>query len=165
MHFYYLCFMKNKIDNLVRYALFCHKTMDVDMLNNSPDYIIEKWNKFIGFTPIDKDYSNIKSDARYIQYQNRWKVSDSEFNSIAHIMSFTYLINYGIKNVSYLIDLFEKNFGSIENINDELYTHTHTILDRAIDEWVNSEDVGPDYDLCQLKYGRDYKISLLEKSF
>ena len=34
-------------------------------------------------------------------------------------MAFTYAINdYGIKNVSSLIDMFQSNFGSIYNIND-----------------------------------------------
>ena len=168
MLFYYLCFMKNKIDNLVRYTLFCHKTMYVDMLGNSPDYIIEKWTKFIGFKP-SKDsnyYSQVSNDTRYIKYKNRWNLSDSDFDDISYIMAFTYVINdYGIKNVSSLIDMFQSNFGSIYNINDVLYNGVHTLLVKAVDDWINNANIRPDYDLCQLKYGRDYKISLLEKSF
>lgn len=81
-------------------------------------------------------------------------------------MAFTYVINdYGIKNVSSLIDMFQSNFGSIYNINDVLYNGMHTLLVKAVDDWINNANIRPDYDLCQLKYGRDYKISLLEKSF
>jgi hypothetical protein len=160
--------MKNKIDNLVRYSLFCHKVMDVDMLGNSPDYIIEKWTKFIGFKPTKDSnyYSQVRNDTRYIKYKNRWNLSDSDFDDIAYIMAFTYAINdYGIKNVSSLIDMFQSNFGSIYNINDVLYNGMHTLLVKAVDDWINNANIISDYDLCQLKYGRDYKISLLEKSF
>lgn len=107
------------------------------MLTNSPDYIIEKCNKFIGFKP-NKDlnyYSHASNDTRYIKYKNRWNLSDSDFDDIVYIMAFTYMINdYGIKNVSSLIDMFQSNFGSIYNINDVLYNGVHTLLVKAVDD-------------------------------
>jgi len=124
--------------------------MDSDMMNNAPSYLMEKWDKYIGFTPDVYDFDEI--DERYIKYCDRWKVSYEEQLEISHILSYVYKINdVGFRNVSDIIEIFENKFGSINFITDKPYNGLHPKLNSFIDKWINVE-----------KRQRDYKLLLLE---
>ncbi len=142
--------MKNRIDNLIKFAFLCHKTMDADMMNNDPSYLTEKWGKYIGFTPTSYDFD--RNDVRCVDYCKRWRISDDELMKISHILLFAYRINdIGIGDVSGIIKIFESTFGSINLITDIPYNGLHPNLSKFIDNWLDDKN-----------RQRDYKFLLLE---
>ena len=43
---------KSQLNNLINFCFNFHSVMGVDPFYKSPDYILEKWNKYIGVKPI-----------------------------------------------------------------------------------------------------------------
>jgi len=49
---------KIQLDNLLRFCFNFHVSMDNNIHSNSPDYLLEKWDKYIGVTPIPDESIN-----------------------------------------------------------------------------------------------------------
>lgn len=170
--------MKTQLDNLIRFVLNNHINMDQDFMNNDPTYIMEKWDKYIGFKPIDKNLisyktlSNIniediyslelsemeygKEDIKLKKWLVKWNVKEETYNEIKEIINFIILINrkkFRVNNrwlTSDLIILFEENIGSFEDINKNNGGTLHTIIENFMIDWLNDTQVKRDYNLSLL---------------
>jgi hypothetical protein len=115
----------NKIRNLLSFNINLNRHCDVGpLVKQSPDYILEKYNHWIGIEPIT-DYPNYTPDNLtpfFNQYHKIWK---SDIYSIKrHLL---YLKETENLNVLKMVNSFEKYFAPIEMISDEKKVGLHYI--------------------------------------
>ena len=127
----------NKIVNLLRFTiLFRH-----DSYNQSPDYIIEKYNHFIGFEPTVKYkiYTPDNMTTFFLKYYKRWNVDDSISEKIDMILK--YLLSsrssYSF-NLLTMVKSFEEYIGELESISSEPKRGLHTNLEGVVEMIINN---------------------------
>jgi len=121
----------------------------------SPDYIKEKWNKYIGI-----DVRNFDDDKSYLTYSNidwlkRWNVSNEDWIALKRVIRF--IISLSDKPIlkyrdvwkpSELIENFENQIGPVSEITQVPYNHIHYLIKKEIDRWIDDNI-------------REYNLSLL----
>jgi len=121
----------------------------------SPDYIKEKWNKYIGI-----DVRNFDDDKSYLTYSNidwlkRWNVSNEDWIELKRVIRF--IISLSDKPIlkyrdvwkpSELIENFENQIGPVSEITQVPYNHIHYLIKKEIDRWIDDNI-------------REYNLSLL----
>lgn len=58
---------KSQLDNLINFCFNFHRSMDINMDGCSHDYLLKKWDKYIGVKP----YTNDSLDITYIREEMR----------------------------------------------------------------------------------------------
>lgn len=136
-----------KIDNLINFVF----NFSIEMGNNpyysSPDYFLEKWDKYIGIEPPFK-YS-LESEL-VDKYNNSWVVPDNIKNKLSPILEFVFEINnHSIwkQSPSTIIDIFSKYF-NFEDIKESDYNGLHKIVQIELEKW--KENNSRDYNLIKL---------------
>lgn len=132
---------KNQIDNLINFCFHFHKSMGFSIKGVTDfSYIEEKWNKYIGFKPIESD--SIIEVSGYGE-------------NIKEILYFIQILNSKPLNtwcVSELVNSFKFHIGNTEEINKNLYTGLHMVIRNEVEIWLNKKDNLRDYKLmCILK--------------
>jgi hypothetical protein len=84
---------KNKIDNLIDFVL---NMTSQDLYGFSPDYIKEKWDKYIDVT------TNYEKEVTKFSYINIWNTSDDEYKSIYPIILFIRSVSKSYSEMSVL---------------------------------------------------------------
>jgi hypothetical protein len=121
----------------------------------SPDYIKEKWNKYIGI-----DVRNFDDDKSYLTYSNidwlkRWNVSNEDWIELKRVIRF--IISLSDKPIlkyrdvwkpSELIENFENQIGPVSEITQVPYNHIHALIKKEIERWIDDNI-------------REYNLSLL----
>lgn len=129
----------NKIVNLLRFTILFKD----NLYNHSPDYIIEKYDHFIGFEPtvVYRIYTPDHMSTFFLKYYKRWKVDDSK--KIDTILK--YLLSSQLSFGSPRINLWEtmlKNFeeyiGELESISSEPKRGLHTNLEGIVEMIINN---------------------------
>ncbi len=129
--------------------------MDCNWKMQSPDYIKEKWNKYIGI-----DVRNFDDDKSYLTYSNidwlkRWNVSNEDWIELKRVIRF--IISLSDKPIlkyrdvwkpSELIENFENQIGPVSEITQVPYNHIHALIKKEIDRWIDDNI-------------REYNLSLL----
>lgn len=129
--------------------------MDCNWKMQSPDYIKEKWNKYIGI-----DVRNFDDDKSYLTYSNidwlkRWNVSNEDWIELKRVIRF--IISLSDKPIlkyrdvwkpSELIENFENQIGPVSEITQVPYNHIHYLIKKEIDRWIDDNI-------------REYNLSLL----
>lgn len=140
---------ENKVKNLISFCFLLHKSMGMNWVTESPDYILEKWNSIIGFEPEEYPYlSIVENDNEIGKWVRKWSVSEDFLKKYLRIIVFIRIINTKsliqlvdekIWTLTDLIDTFESHLGegSISNINEVKYNHIHSLVRGAIEEWLN----------------------------
>ena len=143
---------------------------EYNFLGNDPEYIMEKWNKYIGVKPSSDITFN--KEGVIGQWIKRWQVSDEQVDTMKNILTFIVRVNHkhffirgfeadendpsnhikpnSVWFLSDLIELFEEVVGPAEDINTELYNHLHPIVAKVITEWEDSKLVRRDNNLTLL---------------
>lgn len=139
---------KSKLDNLINFSFNFHRCSDINFLYQSPDYIMEKWDKYIGIRP---DFNNINfncnEEIKINEYYNIW--GDSFINK--KIILFIFRMNNSNFLPSNIIDIFEETTGiDKSNITTDKYLHLHTNLIAFKNKWLETTVIK-----------RDYKLNLL----
>lgn len=159
---------KNQLDNLIGFCFNFHKSMDSDINNLSPDYLLEKWNKYIGVCPIKSvSFENL----HYTKWMSKWNFKiENDDNRIKEILNFIFEVNTksfyirkGIDAVEYLSDInynkyktwspsglleiFRELIGDPEQINKDIYNHLHYIVKEKANEWLEHIEIKRDYKL------------------
>jgi len=133
----------NQIVNLTKFNVNFSKFVDsCDLLKESPDYIIEKYNHWIGFEPTveHKTYTPDDMTDFFNKYWKIWRPSVEVNNKIKNILMYL----YSTQNLSLLtmVEKFEEYIGSLIMISDVpdkkgLHHRTegfvHTVLEKNID--------------------------------
>ena len=146
---------KIQLDNLIHFCFLFHPSMDCNWKMQSPDYIKEKWNKYIGI-----DVRNYDDDKSYLTYSNinwlkTWNVSNEDWIELKRIIRF--IISLSDKPIlkyrdvwkpSELIENFENQIGPVSEITQVPYNRIHALIKIQIDRWIDDNI-------------RDYNLSLL----
>jgi len=132
----------NKIVNLLRFTiLFRH-----DSYNQSPDYIIEKYDHFIGFEPTVKYriYTPDHMATFFLKYYKRWKVDDSISEKIDTILKYL-LSSHSSIHLLTMVKSFEEYIGELESISSEPKRGLHTNLEDVVNMVIknNLKDLAP----------------------
>lgn len=143
---------EGQLNNIIYFCFNFHYSYDSKLYDNAPEYLLEKWNKYIGFKPksIDLNLPHILNNKHLyrpdlIRWIEKWD-RNSQFESVKEILNIIILLNeryLGSANelvdkywtLSELIELFENIVGDINNINKEHYRHIHILIERSINEW------------------------------
>lgn len=147
-----------KIKNLVN---FWFLTRYSNLENTSPDYLLEKWSKYIGvqkfknnlefktrgnmvsiiMTIGEDDMFNLESLEKW---KRRWYIKNDD-ELLINIYLFTTINKSKIDwTLSEIIEIFEKNVAKIDDINGSEYVNLHKVISNIVDEWflvpVNNRD-------------------------
>lgn len=156
---------QEKLKNLVKFSFLFYGNMNKDISLSSCDYIIEKWDRYIGVKPKDNNSLNYKEiimkkdltnmdifiKNEIICRVNRWGIED--YNKIKEIFYYICIINY--KSFNYnasnmwlptdLISEFRKNIGDPNLINDEIDINgIHPLIMDEINYWYDYTEVKKD---------------------
>lgn len=148
---------KSQLDNFIRFCFNFHRDADNPFFGQSPDYIMEKWNKYIGIRPIKKYPIEIVERTEYSFFNNMedwisiW-TPDLDFIPIEIIVFLSKLNNksIGAWRVSSLVDAFEESTGiKISDISNS-YDNLHKLLVDFMEDWINHPVILRDYNLVLL---------------
>jgi hypothetical protein len=122
----------------------------------SPDYIKEKWNKYIGIDVKHHDLDRSYFTHNTINWLKTWNVSNEDWIELKRIIRFIIslsdkpILKYRDKNwkPSELIENFENQIGPVSEITQIPYNHIHALIKIQIENWMNDNI-------------REYNLSLL----
>lgn len=122
----------NKIINLLRFTILFKD----NLYNQSPDYIIEKYDHFIGFEPtvVYRIYTPDLMTNFFLKYYKRWKVDDSISEKIDMILKYLLSLQMGssVNIFQTMSKKFEEYIGELELISSEPKRGLHTNLENSI---------------------------------
>ena len=147
---------KIQLDNLIQFCFLFHPSCDCDWKMQSPDYLIEKWNKYIGIDVKHHDLDRSYFTHNTINWLKTWNVSNEDWIELKRIIRFIIslsdkpILKYRYKNwkPSELIENFENQIGPVSEITQVPYNHIHALIKIQIDRWIDDNI-------------RDYNLSLL----
>ena len=130
--------------------------MDCNWKMQSPDYIKEKWNKYIGIDVKHHDLDRSYFTHNTINWLKTWNVSNEDWIELKRIIRFIIslsdkpILKYRDKNwkPSELIENFENQIGPVSEITQIPYNHIHALIKIQIENWMNDNI-------------REYNLSLL----
>ena len=146
---------KIQLDNLIQFCFLFHPSMDCDWKMQSPDYIKEKWDKYIGIDVKHHDYDWSYFTHNTINWLKTWQVSNEDWIELKRIIRF--IISLSDKPIlkyrdvwkpSELIENFENQIGPVSEITQVPYNHIHALIKIQIENWIDDNI-------------RDYNLSLL----
>jgi hypothetical protein len=122
----------------------------------SPDYIKEKWNKYIGIDVKHHDLDRSYFTHNTINWLKTWNVSNEDWIELKRIIRFIIslsdkpILKYRDKNwkPSELIENFENQIGPVSEITQVPYNHIHALIKIQIENWIDDNI-------------REYNLSLL----
>ena len=121
----------NKIRNLLGFNMNLNKYCDVGpLVKQSPDYILEKYNWWIGFEPVT-EYSGYTPDNLVTFFHNYHKTW-GDFTLVKRQL--LYLQETESLEMTTMVNSFEKYFGPIELLSSERKTGLHHNLFRFSEE-------------------------------
>lgn len=130
----------NQILNLVNFTLLFRKEcQDSSFIGSHISYIVEKYNKMIGFEPtesikrLDSDAQGLKSE-----WMNKWNVSGFKGKDESIVNYLSDVNVSGGLNLPKIVKTFEYHIGSVEGITDEKYNHLHTHFQGFINKFLSS---------------------------
>jgi len=132
---------KTQLENLyIFYFLYNGITQSCDLIMQSPDYILEKWEKLIGITPPDTKYTELQDIKLYQEWHQRW-MRNGENHIPESLMMFLVKTHPKENNGNYLrlipiVKIFEEYIGKISKITKEQYKHIHPVIIGAIQEYI-----------------------------
>lgn len=142
-----MCSDYSKIENLISFNVIFSALVDGnDPLSQSPEYIIEKYDTFIGFKPTveHKIYTPDNMTDFFNKYWKIWKPNNSLLTDKKFKNILMYL--YSIKNnrdFLKIFDNFEEYIGELKNISDFTKTSLHPSLKSFVESILksNKEDI------------------------
>ena len=151
---------KVQLDNLIQFCFLFHPSCDCDWRKQSPDYIKEKWNKYIGIDvkhyDFDKSYFTIDTS----NWLKTWKVSNEDWIELKRVIRFIMslsekpLIKAGrykdVWTLSEIIENFENQIAPISEITQTPYNHTHALIKAEIEKWLDTTQNNREYSLSLL---------------
>jgi hypothetical protein len=131
----------NKIVNLTKFNVNFSKFVDhCDLLKQSPDYILEKYNHWIVFEPTveHKLYTPDDMTDFFNKYWKMWRPSTEDINKkLKNILMYLYLTQN--LNIVLMSEKFEEYIGPMSMISDTpdkrgLHHVTHNFVDQVLEK-------------------------------
>ena len=129
----------NQIVNLTKFNVNFSKYVDsCDLLNQSPDYIIEKYNHWIGFTPTVVSKLHTPGDMTdfFNKYCKIWKLDTECYHKLKNILMYLYFTQN--LNVITMSEKFEEYIGPMSMISEVpdkpgLHHRTNKFVDEVLE--------------------------------
>jgi hypothetical protein len=129
----------NQIVNLYKFNINFSKYADNKLMDMSPDYILEKYNHWIGFTPTVeyKMYTPDDMSTFFLNYWKRWRVYEKYSVEVKNILM--YLYSSQNLQATEMFSKFEQYIGSVSMISDVPNKRgLHVLTEEFVLEVVNS---------------------------
>jgi hypothetical protein len=129
----------NQIVNLYKFNINFSKYADNKLMDMSPDYILEKYNHWIGFTPTVeyKMYTPDDMSTFFLNYWKRWRVYEKYSVEVKNILM--YLYSSQSLQTTEMFSKFEQYIGSVSMISDFPNKRgLHVLTEEFVLEVVNS---------------------------
>ena len=132
---------KTQLENLyIFYFLYNGSTQSCDLMMQSPDYLLEKFEKLIGIPATDTKYPELQDIKLYQEWNKRW-MCNGENPIPENVMIFLVKTHPKENNGNYLrlmpiVEIFEKYIGKTCNITKEEYKHIHPVIIGAIQDFI-----------------------------
>jgi hypothetical protein len=151
---------KTQLDNLIQFCFLFHPSCDCDWKMQSPDYLKEKWNKYIGIDVIHNDYDKSYFTKNMVDWLKRWNVSNEDFAELKRVIRFINslsekpLLKAGrykdVWTLSEIIENFENQIAPVSEITQTSYNHTHALIKQEIEKWLDDTQNNREYSLSLL---------------
>ena len=128
----------NQIVNLYKFNINFSKYADNKLMDMSPDYVIEKYNHWIGFTPTVeyKMYTPDDMSTFFLNYWKRWSVYEKYSVEVKNILMYLYS-SQNLKTTE-MFSKFEQYIGSVSMISDVPHKRgLHVLTEKFVLEVVN----------------------------
>ena len=132
--------------------------MDCNWKMQSPDYIKEKWNKYIGIDVKHHDLDRSYFTHNTINWLKRWQVSNEDWIELKRIIRFIVSLSEkpilkagrykDVWTISEIIENFENQIAPVNVITQVPYNHIHALIKIQIENWIDDNI-------------REYNLSLL----
>jgi len=151
---------KTQLDNLIQFCFLFHPSCDCDWTMQSPDYLKEKWNKYIGIDVTNYEFDKSYFTNNMINWLKRWNVSNEDFAELKRVIRFITslsekpLLKAGrykdVWTLSEIIENFENQIAPVSEITNVSYNHTHALINEEIKKWLSGTQNNRDYSLSLL---------------
>jgi hypothetical protein len=133
----------NQLSNIINFTFNFHKSMGNDLMDMDKDYIIEKWNKYIGLYYAFKDVEiDIRTNNIIQIWANKWRCSTSELSIIKPIIHLIVRLNqkplWGISqiNIEELVQIFSEVM-YVETITNVKYDSNHHLVKEEVSKFLD----------------------------
>ncbi len=93
---------KTQIDNLIQFCFLFHPSFDCDWSKQSPDYIKEKWNKYIGINVTSDEFDRSYFTNNTVNWIKTWKVSNEDWSQLKRVIRFIISLSLQSSHFSHL---------------------------------------------------------------
>ncbi len=149
-----------QLDNLIQFCFVFHPSCGGDWTTQSPDYLKEKWNKYIGIDVKHHDLEKSYFTHNTINWLKRWNVSNEDWIELKRVIRFITslaekpLLKAGrykdVWTLSEIVENFENQIEPISEITQTPYNHTHALIKLEIEKWLDDVQNKREYQLCSL---------------
>jgi hypothetical protein len=149
-----------QLDNLIQFCFVFHPSCGYDWTMQSPDYLKEKWNKYIGIDVKHHDLEKSYFTHNTINWLKRWNVSNEDWIELKRVIRFIIslsekpLFKTGrykeVWTLSEIVENFENQIAPISEIIQTPYNHTHDLIKLEIEKWLDGVQNKREYQLCAL---------------
>jgi hypothetical protein len=133
----------------------------------TPDYLKEKWNKYIGIdvTNYENITYSLMFDRSYFtnnmtNWLKRWNVSNEDFSELKRVIRFITslsekpLLKAGrykdVWTLSEIIENFENQIAPVSEITQTPYNHIHALIKQEMEKWLDTTQNSREYNLSLL---------------
>jgi hypothetical protein len=153
---------KEQLNNLIYFSFHFHETMDMKVLDCDKDYLIEKWDKYIGVKPkeVNITYEYFLENKTYFhlvirRWFEKWDKNGESWDELSPIINFINEINLldppgkfnNMMTPEKLTTLFDKHIGYLEEINKQEYNSLHSLINKQVVRWLNKPEINREYKL------------------
>ncbi len=151
---------KTQLDNLIQFCFLFHPSFDCDWRKQSPDYLKEKWNKYIGIDVKHDDFDKSYFTSDTNSWLKTWRVSNEDWIELKRVIRFIMSLSEkpmlsagrykNIWTLSKIIENFENQIAPMEQIIDVSYNNTHAVIGVEIEKWLSITQNSREYQLSTL---------------
>mgnify|MGYP000949208699 FL=1 len=151
---------KTQLDNLIQFCFLFHPSFDCDWRKQSPDYLKEKWNKYIGIDVKHDDFDKSYFTSDTNSWLKTWRVSNEDWIELKRVIRFIMSLSEkpmlsagrykNIWTLSEIIENFENQIAPMEQIIDVSYNNTHAVIGVEIEKWLSITQNSREYQLSTL---------------
>jgi hypothetical protein len=126
---------QNKIENILKFTVLF--TLHEKIKSYSPDYIIEKYDRWIGIKPINIEYYN---NVEILEYEKIWGDIIDVKPQINYIIEICKL-KYDSTNIESILKVFEKCIGDPNSVKSEIISGLSAPLNYKVNYIMKTNDI------------------------
>jgi hypothetical protein len=130
--------IKEQVTQLFHFYALFSGVGDTKFVNQSPDYIIEKWNRIVGTIPPATKYPNLKLSQLYNEWKNKWGKSTELVpdSLLIYIIETQHNTNVEKNVIEEVVEKYQNYIGYITQIKVDRSPGVHELLIQIVDDLV-----------------------------